>query len=150
MDKETRKEIARVLREARNTMNHSGRHWIQGYLKRKIRETDVTHEEKAIGEIGYCMLGGINAVTGTPENNKYRTMAKKALALEILRNTKGTVAGFALGKEPDTIKARWITREHPITLRAAEAIIISTNDNPDTRWPKVRNLLTDSARRISR
>ncbi len=72
----TKKEISRILREARDLMNDGGKHWIKGKLSRTSK-----------GEKSYCAIGAVCTVVGVRRSqtriSKEARPALLALAEEI-------------------------------------------------------------------
>jgi hypothetical protein len=145
MDKDTRKAVAKGLRAARDKMNHGGRHWIKGALRRRMIQNDVSNyavgDNPAWGEVGYCSIGGINAVSGRAQSavvtSKLRGPMKKALASAIIRDNGGNFQGFTLRDDLDG----------GITVEQAESVIIRFNDHAMTKWDDVKRVFTDAAKR---
>jgi hypothetical protein len=69
----TKKRVREILIESRNLMNDGGKHWIKSRLSRK----------RTNGEVSYCSVGSIFAVT---DNVEEREAAIKVLAQKGLGN----------------------------------------------------------------
>lgn len=95
------RKAATILRSARDTMNHGGKHWIKGDMQQEIGydaameayddaynawlesgSSDPEPEEPDyMDEWGYCSAGGINVVT-TGDAENYPTTPEAIVAIE--------------------------------------------------------------------
>ena len=87
-------EVVSALRESRNKLNHGGRHWIKGALKRWVskdhspgaRVFSPTRKTETQSEAAFCAVGAINDTVEGP----VRIAAKVALAeVTIIRFNDG-------------------------------------------------------------
>jgi hypothetical protein len=146
MDKDTRKAVAKGLRAARDKMNHGGRHWIKGALRRKMIQNDIVlqrqGEQPGVGRDRLLLprrdqrrLGRAQSAVVTVEPSH---PMKKALASAIIRENGGNFQGFTLRDDLDG----------GITVEQAESVIIRFNDRQDTDWDDVKRVFTDAAKSV--
>ena len=144
--------VAKTLRDARDKMNDSGKHWTQGTLAESI-----------LGEIGvmrYCSIGGINAALDVPQVYVETTRLiredeppdedaddeERALAwawadgtkdvidvLDVLDATKLLLADVIIGNPPEAVTSWYLSTETGVEqINEAESIIIRHNDQDAT------------------
>jgi hypothetical protein len=157
------KAIADQLREARDLMNHGGKHWIKG-AESMIVAPD--HEPGGVGivnryyyplgeeaEIGFCSVGALREVSAD-------TIATITLAEvidpEMMRNMREQLAVDARSEyrgysswmddyDEETYVEEYV---YDRLTDEAESVIIGFNDG-DSSWDDVRGAFTKAAKRLS-
>lgn len=133
-------QVAKALRAARDLMNHGGKHWIKGTEKKQLEN----------GEWGYCSIGGVSKVTrghSWKTNNIYT-----AAILELAQ----TIDPKKMAKAEKEAR-KWVfesdddfeTNLADAMLNTAEDIIARKNDAKATKWADVRNIFTQTAKRVA-
>lgn len=114
-------EVQKVLRAARDLMNHGGKHWIKGRLSRTTK-----------GEKSYCALGGIQAALGMKSHSHKLNNNTRPVAIALanaIRSEKGLP---------------------PLIVHATDSAIVNEivtfNDNNGTTWGRMKRVFTNAAK----
>lgn len=126
------KEVAGVLRKARDLMNHGGAHWVQGDEK-------VFNDE--LGAHQYCMIGAVREVTGRKTSLYDQTVKILGSKLDpqIMEFYDYGQDEFVKTKDPMLIDSA-----------AAEDAIATFNDASRRTWPEVRSTLTKLSKNLTK
>lgn len=111
--------LADLLRDARELMNDTGRHWVQGSFQRPVHGDDGTVE------YGYCSYGAIGHVTdGRPIEQLYAV--RTALCVELGKDE--AIANTPLDSELEASQDE---------EGNAYSRLVTFNDTEGRRWEEV-------------
>lgn len=110
-----RKVVAELIREARELMNNSGKHWVKGEFTRIVDG----------GEIGYCSMGALNQVFYSKEetDDQVGGWARRDAILALAEDEAIAAVHYSGNSR----------NQHSI----AEWQVITYNDGEDRTWPEV-------------
>lgn len=103
----TKRDVAKALRDARDKMNRSGRHWVKGGMKVKVGKRTLATKQNVVegrfsdkdgynlsasvepGDLTFCSWGGIKEVTKGRGDNSIRLRILSMEALVRVIDPKG-------------------------------------------------------------
>lgn len=163
------RELARQLREARDLMNDSGKHWIKG-AESMLVDPD-THEPGGHGEmyaylatqyprmqVGYCSIGALHEINADleaavalaevidPEGmRKFRAFMKDEATAEY-----GYECEYGY-RVRDREELKQYVEDYTLDriLKEAEDIIVGFNDTGQTTWDDVKGAFSRAAKRMA-
>lgn len=151
-------DVIQAMRDARDLMNHNGRHWIQGAERANIRDSDfnLVYEEiegKRKVAVGFCSIGGLKEAIPTGIDFAYY-IALIELARDISPEDFDSYVHDVLENYMDwkPTQAKWDKISESVLVIAlgeeCENIVINFNDDEGTTWPMVRSRFTRTADRL--